>query len=484
MAVAVATATATATAAVVLLAGCGGSDDQSSDSKPDSAGASSATTPSPPPIASFDPPKAFAAASAFALEGQKGVGTGMVGRSTLVASLTGVTGRDIAAQKEPWMVPAAEATTTETVALTRPVGVQLDGKDVVAIAYVQNDKGNGTQKAKGQVLFQWIDSADGKKVAEVVTDLTAALGPGEGVDDVVGQAYDAATGQVAIGLKPAGQAGRQKVGATFTVYADPTTQKSTVIPSFDVAGVLNGVVAGANGGNAQGQGEATILVADAATGKITKRTPTNQAVLHVAGHGSKRAYLSGTTRKSDADNNNTVYAVDIPTGAVVPIKGLVQDGTMNFGCLGDEATAVVCTARAADGNHEIIGIDDTTGKKAWGYTEKASNRVVPSVTAAFHGIIYAQTEAQPVLMDAATGEDVKVSTPAPPESASPTDGGTPGSSQSSDPSSQTNSPANANGSVMSLYDGKLRSPHAVTEYGGVYVQGNYKRALIALSPTA
>ncbi len=50
--------------------------------------------------------------------------------------------------------------------------VQLDGKDVVAIAYVQTVKGNGTQKAKGQVLFQWIDAADGKKVAEVTADLT------------------------------------------------------------------------------------------------------------------------------------------------------------------------------------------------------------------------------------------------------------------------------------------------------------------------
>ncbi|WP_433163470.1 hypothetical protein [Kribbella sp. CA-247076] len=479
-----AVATATATAAVVLLAGCGGSDDPNSESTPDAGGASSATTPSAPPVPSFDPPKSFAAASAFPLEGQDGVRTGMVGRTTLVASATGLTGRDIAAQKEPWMVPAAEAATTEIVRLTDPMAVQLDGEDVVAMAYVQNDKGNGTQKAKGQVLFQWIDAADGKKVAEVVTDLSATLGPGEGADDLVGQAYDAATGQLAIGLKPAGAAGRQKVGATFTVYADPKTQKSTVIPSFDVAAVLNGVVAGANGGNAAGQGEATILVADAATGKITKRTPTNQAVLHVAGHGSKRGYLSGTTRRSDTDNNNTVYSVDLPTGAVVPIKGLVQDGTMNFGCRGDEATAVVCTARATDGNDEIIGIDDSTGKKVWGYTEKTSNRIVPSVTAAFHGIIYAQTEAQPVLMDAATGEDLKGSTPAPSESASPTDGGTPSSSQSPGSGSQTNGPANANGSVMSLYDGKLRSPQTVTKYGGVYVQGDYKPALIALSPTA
>ena len=53
-------ATAAVTAAVVLLAGCGG-DDKKSDAKPGGGESSAQATPSAPPVASFDPPKGFAA---------------------------------------------------------------------------------------------------------------------------------------------------------------------------------------------------------------------------------------------------------------------------------------------------------------------------------------------------------------------------------------------------------------------------------------
>ncbi|MFE7275953.1 hypothetical protein [Streptomyces sp. NPDC057623] len=164
-------------AAVVLLAGCSGSDDKS-DSKTESSGSA---TPSAPAAVSFDPPKEFAAMSAFGVartdkDNQYTLQSGMVGQTSLIAGLTGVTGRDIAAKGEPWTFPSAAASTTETLSVTAPMGVKLDGKDVVAIAYVQNDKGNGTQKAKGQVVFQWLDATDGKKVAEVTADPGSANG--------------------------------------------------------------------------------------------------------------------------------------------------------------------------------------------------------------------------------------------------------------------------------------------------------------------
>ncbi len=102
---------------------------------------------------------------------------------------------------------------------------------------------------------------------------------------------------------------------------------------------------------------------------------------------------------------------------------------------------------------EIIGIDDTTGKKTWGYTDKAANRLVPDVTAAFHGIVYGQTEAQPVLLDAATGNDVPTSEQTPSNSTTPSDGGTPSEGATpTDASSPSfgNDPGSANGSDMSL----------------------------------
>ncbi|WP_369169093.1 hypothetical protein AB5J49_14740 [Streptomyces sp. R28] len=459
--------------AVVLLAGCSGTSDDKSDSTSESSGSATASAPA---VASFDPPKAFVTMSAFGVErtekdSQYTLQAGMVGQTSLVTGLTGVTGRNIAAQGEPWTVPSVAATTTETVDAAAPMGVRLDGKDVVAVAYVQNDKGNGTQKAKGQVVFQWLDATDGKKVAEVTADLTQALGAGQGGDNVVSQAYDAATGQIVVGVGADGEEAAKKGGDVFTVYADPKTQKSTVIPFVTPAGVLNGVVAGAKGGNQEGAADGTIVIADGTTGKITKQTPTKQDYVNPAGSGTKHAYLASNSYEGDDKYNNVLYSVDYASGAVVRTKVQVADEQVSaVTCWGDQAKAVVCTA-GASGGKEIIGFDDTTGKKAWGYTDKSASRLVPTVTAAFHGIVYAQSEVQPVLMDAATGEDV--STP----------------SATSMPS-HSKDPSTTNGSDMSLYDGKPKSPTAVTQYGGAYLQAasgsnyDFQSILIALAPTA
>ncbi|WP_208614629.1 hypothetical protein [Streptomyces regalis] len=469
-------AVATIATAVVLLAGCSGSNDDKSDSTSESGGSTKASAPA---VASFDPPKAFVAMSAFGVErtekdSQYTLQAGMVGQTSLISGLTGVTGRNIAAHGQPWTVPSVAAPTTETVDATAPMGVQLDGKDVVAIAYVQNDKGNGTQKAKGQVVFQWLNATDGKKVAEVTADLTPALGAGQGGDNVVSQAYDAATGQIVVGVGAAGEEAANKGGEVFTVYADPKTQKSTVIPFVTPAGVLNGVVAGAKGRNLEGAGDGTIVIADGTTGKITKQTSTKQDYLNPAGSGSKRAYLASNSYEGNDKYNNVLYSVDYASGAVVQTKlQVVDDQVSTATCWGDQAKAVVCTSgtSGASGGKEIIGFDDTTGKKTWGYTGKSASRLVPAVTAAFHGVVYAQSEVQPVLMDAATGADIR------------TPSATSMPSFSKDPST-------TNGSDMSLYDGKLRSPTAVTQYGGAYLQApggsNYdlQSVLIAMAPTA
>jgi len=470
-------ATAAVTAAAVLLTACGG-DDKKPDTKPQGGESSSSSTPSAKPVASFDPPKSFVPVSAYGVsrsapDNRYSLAAGMVGQSSLISGLTGITGRNIAAEREAWTVPAAAAATTTVMDKTDPMPLQLDGKDVVGVAYVQAVAGSGTQKSKGQVLFQWIDATDGKKVAEVAADLTPLLGPGETGEDMAAFGYDATTGQLVVGVHPLHPTA--KSGGILTVFADPKTQKSSLIPTLEPTGVLNGVIAGVNGGDALGHGEATILIADAATGKITKTFPTKQAHLEGAGHGVKHAYMSG-----GGATGEILYSVDIATGAITTIKPVVQPGEQDFTCLGDEAEAVVCT----DGPNprEIIGIDDTTGKRSWGYTDRDMNRVVPSVTAAFHGIIYGQTETQPALLDAATGNDVPVPSPtpsagtSPAESATPVDGSTP------------SDPITANGSEFSLFNGTPKSPSAVSKYGGAYLQdtgdASYQTVLIAMSATA
>jgi hypothetical protein len=445
---AAAKAVATAAMAMVLLGGCGGKDDDSSDSGP-----GDGATPVPSTPAAFDPPKGFVPVSAFGVarnlkDNQDTVSAGMVGQTALSAGNTGITGRVITAEGKSWTVPAAAGITTS--AATTPTAVRLNGKDVVAIAYVQ------ANKAKGQVLFQWIDPADGTKVAEVTADLGKLLGRGHRGNRVQRQAYDVSTGQIAIGVTPGSDATEAKAG-NFTVYADPKTRKASVIPFVTPGGVRNGVVAGIRK-TASGD---TLVLANGATARITKRIPAGFEYLQPVGGGAKRAVFEGVelVESPAYAYRTTLLAVDLVSGSVERIKSPMT-GLSGFTCLGDRAEVIVCHGSEDLRPTQLLALDDTTGKKIWGFTEK--QRVVPRVTAAFHGVVYAQNGAKPVLLDAATGMYVSTSTPTPPRSTA----------------------------ALSLFDNAVQSPTAVTPYGGVYLQpatgtANYdfETILIALRPT-
>jgi hypothetical protein len=476
----------TATAAVVLLAGCsGGGDDKSSDSSQDDGGQSASPTPIAPELASFDPPKAFAALSAIAEPRTEDstIGTakaGMVGQTSLYANRTAITGRTLTGQS--WQVLAKEVQTTRTTGFTGPMAVQLDGKEVIATAYIQDVQGSGTQKSRGQVNFQWIDPAEGKVLTSVAVDLTPALGPGNGGGELLSQAYDAATGQVAVGLSVSSPDGSAKV-EDLSVYADPKTKKGTAIPSVRAAGVLNGVVVGSKGKEGEGKQALSIASIDGATGTVKKNTPIGGlSYLSPVGTGGQRAYLqsSGYIQDAPAQGHfvSSLYAVDIATGAVVETKFANTDNRgAGYTCFSDHVSALVCNNRESQGPKEILAFDEKTGKKLWGYTSDSANRVVPDVTTVYNGAVYGLAGEQPVVMDAKTGQDVPIPTPAP--RATPSDGATP--SEGGDPEvspSDGNSPSDGptlGGKNMggwgdtSLIWGKPQSPQMVSKYGSTYL---------------
>lgn len=498
-------AVATAAALVVLLAGCGGKDDNKGSDAPKSGGDTSAT-PAPPPVASFDPPKGLTPVAAYGVPVDKAVGdddtltAGMVGQTAFVVGKTGITGRHIAGQRDPYTVLATEKSSTITTTdHTEVMPVQLDGKDVAVIAYTQTDKGNGTQKAKSQVVIQWLDAADGKKVAEVLVDLSAKFGPGTGAAGVNGQLFDAATGQVAIGLQAGGPDSHKTGSDGFTVFADPKTQKATIVPSVRPAGLLNGTVVGAKGMHQEGAHDGTIVIFDGASGKISKQIPTKMDYLSPAAGGAKHAYLNGSSYVPNSKSmtytyNSGLYVVDIASGALVgQIKStLGTEDAWSYNCLADQASSVVCSTGENGGTDEIVGIDDTTGKKVWGYNKNSASRVVPLTTGAFHGVVYGKAQDQPVMLDAKTGADIPQPSTAPSgtpsASTTPTDDGNitpPTGTPSQDVGSMF-------GSDLSLFDPKLGtpSPTAITQYGATYLQNDKAdsydtdQILIAMKPTA
>lgn len=459
----------TAAVAVTLLAGCSGGDDNKATDQSTDGGASASSTPSGPDLATFDPPKAFAPVSALAQGGEAGqpnmyhTEAGMVGETSLYALRSGLAGHTLSANS--WNVQSATDATTKTIDLTPPIAVQLNGKEVIAIAYTQVVQGSGTQKAHGQVTVQWIDPAEGDVLATAVADLTTILGPGGSASSLSTPAYDAATGQIAVGVTTTVQDGPAKIH-DFTVFADPVTKKATTIPSVLAAGVLNGVVVGVKGTQEESSKDNTIVQVDGVTGAVKKSVLVpSMNYLRGSGSGGKHAYFAGNGylagAKDGVNHANSIYAVDIATGAVVETK--LPAGSESGGgttCFSDHVSAVVCNGTRSD-KTAIFGFDDTTGKLAWSY-DSSSNRVVPTVTTMFNGLVYGNADNQAALLDAKTGQDVPAPTATP--TATPTDGTTPDDTSSS-------GYGNVGGwGDTSLLFGNQQSPLMVSKYGSVYLQ--------------
>jgi hypothetical protein len=267
---------------------------------------------------------------------------------------------------------------------------------------------------------------------------------------------------------------------TATVYADPATKKSTVVPGIEPAAVHDGVIAGAKAASQQNAEDAGVELVDGASGKVTKQIPLKQGELSPLAGGTKHAFFFGTVyAKASMEDVGSLYSVDLTTGAVVKsAPGLSARDSGGYQCLWDQASSLVCTEQQPTGPKEILGFDDTTGKKAWGWTSTTGARVVPSVTAAYHGVVYVQTEKQAVLLDAKTGQDLPSGAPSgsPSSSGTPSTGDTPSdgdSPTSGSTPSDGDSPSDGStpgGSDMSQYNGTQESPAAVSPYGGVYRQ--------------
>lgn len=464
-------ATTAVTAALILLAGCGG--DKKSDSGSDNNSgdkSNSSASPTAPSVPTFDPPKSFAIGRAYpvlkdpAESTLSHAGVALVGKVAVAGNKKVLNGHDVTDPSKTWSMQVPPATTTTVSMALPPKAVKVDGKDVAVVAYAETDKGNGTQKPQGLVVVRWVDVSTGEKIAETSTK-TGEEQPGLGT-----VAYDVGSGQIAV------QAG------SWTVFADPATKKATLVPGLEPAAVHNGVIVGQKEATGPQVVDATMVLADGASGKITKKVGPPMGDFNVLAGTSKHAYFYGM-KYIDYDAGTeaeALYSVDLSTGAVVTTalpKASAESGSWT--CYSDEAASVACVQQAtADKGETMIGFDDETGKKTWGFSSDSGNRNVPEVTAAYHGVIYAKTEAQPVLLDAKTGADLPSATPSgspsssdsPSTGSTPSDGDSPTSGDTPSEGSTPGSDSSSGNGDLSLFDGTLQSPTSVSPYGGVYSQ--------------
>jgi hypothetical protein len=77
--------------------------------------------------------------------------------------------------------------------------------------------------------------------------------------------------------------------------------------------------------------------------------------------------------------------------------------TTPWTCVSDGVATDVCSADAEQ--TVAVAFDATTGRVLWQLPDKATDRVAPTVTDAWHGVVYGTTASGPVVLDARTGQD-------------------------------------------------------------------------------
>ncbi len=497
-----------------LVAGCSGGDDKPKSDATGGASETAGATPAAPSLTAYDPPKAFETVDAVSQDKDKtspsfDAKVGIYKDTALWSDLAGLHGRSLAT-KEGWLAladggPAQRIAATPTPTLTEspsesasesatatetpsgpgvqtldvsaPVPVKLAGKDVVAVALFQKSLGGGTTKDHNQVRVEWIDPTSGEVAGKVDVNVTPTIGEDEVNAGLSGGfttdlLVDPASGAAVIGLAPASLIGAKS--GIFSVYADPAGDKGSTFPFVEPAGLSKGVLVGVRGEDKSRR----VLVGIDVNSRATKFSGLKgKDYAEPLGQGGKHAYLyADTYDKGGMNSRGAIYAVDMATGAVVttPVPGVSEGPLVERACSATDDSHVLCRT-SNDGvsrSPEIFGFDDNTGKKVWGWSGKPDTtpRVVPEVTAIFHGVVYGYTDNGVVMLDGRTGQDIPVPTPTPSQpsptaSSTPTDGST-ASSTPGDGSvpSETMTPTPDLGLST---DGKQYGPAAVSEYGAV-----------------
>ncbi|MEV5951346.1 hypothetical protein [Streptomyces sp. NPDC051993] len=269
-----------------------------------------------------------------------------------------------------------------------PLVVAGQGGTTVFAAYDRTIPGQGTMPARAAIEVLAVDAASGKAAwhAEFMPTPSSRIeGSGLAADENVAPKVIAAdTASVVI------------TADETTYVVDRTTRALRwQHKDFSAVSVTDGVVAG---GEAAGQagmgGQLGGLALDSGQRRWTAANSGGKAHASPAGPG----LVAGN------DHENLVL-VDARTGTErARYAGGGQQHLHPWRCLGDEQSLVLCQDQYAGQTNTVVAFDTTTAAKLWSLPD-TSGRVVPQVTAFWHGAVYGQTQNGPVVLDGRTGKD-------------------------------------------------------------------------------
>ncbi|MFJ5803748.1 outer membrane protein assembly factor BamB family protein [Streptomyces decoyicus] len=380
-----------ATATLVLVAGCGGATESGADHKSKSS-KSKKPAASAPPRKSYDPPQKFAGKGAPLPQAAAGDSISLGGtiRKPLPLALHGI-GAYVAAADSLQVVDTGTGKVTATVrprhksiaeegAETSAPFLTQDGRQALA-PFVVQFPGKGTTPSRAGVELDAVDTATGKAAWTLDLDnLPSWVGQPETRARVVAATKSTAVISVTNG----------EMGATYAVDLD--NRKATW---------HNDKVA------------AAAVIGDTAVAATSKDSVRQQVIGLDIDHDGKRSWskLDGyelTVRPAgphlvaitgtDYDSGDSIGVLLKPDGSTA--ADLTGDSS-GLTCHYDDASVTICQTEEP----RTLALDATTGKQLWSLPEKGGNRVAPTVTAAWHGVVYGTTSNGPVALDAKTGAD-------------------------------------------------------------------------------
>ncbi|MER0443252.1 PQQ-binding-like beta-propeller repeat protein [Streptomyces sp. Edi4] len=164
---------------------------------------------------------------------------------------------------------------------------------------------------------------------------------------------------------------------------------------FSAVSVADGVVAGGEAAGAGGfHGQLGGFALDSGQRRWTAASSDRAVHASAAGPG----LLAGNVQES-------LVLVDVRTGTErARYAGGGQLHLHPWRCRGDEQSLVLCHDQLAGQVNAVVVFDAATTAKVWSLPD-ASGRIVPQVTAFWHGAVYGRTNNGPVVLDGHTGKD-------------------------------------------------------------------------------
>jgi outer membrane protein assembly factor BamB len=335
-----------------------------------------------------DPPLAFEPSSPHPVAGGYDEGKWAVRLvdTTVFGSSNGeVKAVDALDGKELWNVkprgtPAPDDDYIEAVAA--PTLVRLDGKPAVLAVFAVTVQGSGTTPDRSVIELTAVAADSGKRIWTSTIERPRGLEKGDPL--LVGS--DGTTAVIRLG--------EDSHATTLGVPLD-TRRISWTAPEFHAVFVEGDTVVGRRGSGIDG-----LRTADG-TNVWTYGSKFVDTKLRRVGGG----LFTAEAQTPRGTQSRVAALLDIATGRPRPGFDPKTPGEpTDLSCVHDERATIVCTAEHYL-DERLFALDAVSFEELWAIDDQDETRLMPRVSTAWHGAVYASTRNGPVVLDARTGRD-------------------------------------------------------------------------------